>query len=288
MASYSIWVLEFAYVPEFPLSGFLYGEHNAGTRRLPFAYVVAVGEDHVAMIDVGFSGADTKQRFVQLYDIAGWQPVDRVFAEIGLTPADVDTVLVTHAHYDHFGNAEAFPNATFYLQERELSKWVSAMALPSHLQAFNASIDTDDIFTALRLAAEGRLVLLDGARENVLPGISVAPAYDTHTFGSMYITIRGDDSADDCLLFAGDNVYLWDQLTGLRGDGLVRAPGLALNNWNALLLCDEMLQAVDRDPYRVIPVHEPAVPERFPSRRTQSGLAITELRLAKGAVSKVR
>jgi glyoxylase-like metal-dependent hydrolase (beta-lactamase superfamily II) len=287
MAQYSIWVMEYACIPDFPLSGFLYGEHNAGTRRMPFAYVVIMGEGHVAMVDVGFGDAESKRRFVQRYGITGWQSADDVLREIGLVPADVDTVIVTHAHYDHFGNTEAFPNATFYLQERELSKWVSAMALPRHLHAFNASIDTDDIFTALRLASDGRLVLVDGARENLLPGIDVLPAHDTHTFGSMYVTVRCGGSTEDRFVLAGDNVYIWEQLTGVGGDGLMRAPGLALNNWNALMLCDEMLQAAEANPYRVIPVHEPRLPEQYPSRRTAAGLAITELRLTEGAVSKV-
>jgi hypothetical protein len=103
----------------------------------------------------------------------------------------------------------------------------------------------------------------------------------------MYVTVRCDESAEDRFVLAGDNVYLWEQLTGKDDDGVIRAPGLALNNINSLFICDEMLGAAGRNPYRVIPVHEPLLPERYPSRRTDAGLAVTELRLAKGAASKV-
>jgi hypothetical protein len=40
----------------------------------------------------------------------------------------------------------------------------------SSVAGLQPSIDTDDIFTALRLAAEGRLVLIDGPQEDILPG----------------------------------------------------------------------------------------------------------------------
>ena len=46
-----------------------------------------------------------------------------------MAPADVAHVFITHAHFDHMGDTDEFPNATFYIQERELSKWVWAMAL---------------------------------------------------------------------------------------------------------------------------------------------------------------
>jgi N-acyl homoserine lactone hydrolase len=40
-------------------------------------------------------------------------------ADIGITPADVSTVILSHAHFDHVGNAELFRHATWYIQRRE-------------------------------------------------------------------------------------------------------------------------------------------------------------------------
>ena len=39
-------------------------------------------------------------------------------------------MLVTHAHFDHLGNVAAFPNATVYIQRREVEKWGWAVSLP--------------------------------------------------------------------------------------------------------------------------------------------------------------
>src|SRR5581483_4600642 len=41
-------------------------------------------------------------------------------ATIGISPSDVDHVALSHLHYDHAGGTEFFPDATFYIQEREL------------------------------------------------------------------------------------------------------------------------------------------------------------------------
>ncbi|HEV2335888.1 MAG TPA: MBL fold metallo-hydrolase [Stellaceae bacterium] len=36
---------------------------------------------------------------------------------IGVDPAAVGDVIISHMHYDHAGNNDLFPNATFHLQE---------------------------------------------------------------------------------------------------------------------------------------------------------------------------
>ena len=58
MANYSIWVLEYAYVPSYHVSGIVYGAHNQGYRKLPYCYVLIKGQGTVAMVDVGYNEKD--------------------------------------------------------------------------------------------------------------------------------------------------------------------------------------------------------------------------------------
>ena len=53
-------------------------------------------------------------------------------AKIGLTPADVTHVVVTHTHFDHAGGLGDFPGAIHVIQksERELPAPVYPIAVP--------------------------------------------------------------------------------------------------------------------------------------------------------------
>ena len=54
-------------------------------------------------------------------------PIDAL-RELGVDPAAVSTVIVTHLHYDHIGNLAAFPAATLCVPRRELDFWTGPMA----------------------------------------------------------------------------------------------------------------------------------------------------------------
>ena len=195
MSRYSIWVMEYAAVPNYHLSGLIYGAHNQGFRKLPYCYVVIKGEGRngkteVAMVDVGYNHKAYGEVLANTYGVRNWHPPREVLAEAGLKPEDVSSIFITHAHFDHMGNIEDFPNATFYLQERELSKWVWAMSLERRFRWLMLGIDPGDILRAVDLARQGRLVCVDGDREDILPGIDVHAAFDTHTWGSMWVTVR--------------------------------------------------------------------------------------------------
>lgn len=294
MADYSIWVLEYSYVPNYHKSGVLYGAHNQGYVKLPYCYVVIKGRDHVAMVDVGYNDKDYGKTLGDRFGVENWRDPRTVLAEVGLTPEDVDTCFITHAHFDHFGNVEDFPNARFYIQEREISKWVWAMSLPDRMRWMMVAVDPGDIVRGVDLARDRRLVTVDGAMEDVLPGIDLHAAPDSHTWGSMWVTVRNDGKAqsEDSWVLAGDLVYQFDNLSndGAVVDvGQMYTPvGLAVGSQtNLILATEEMMSQVGYESRRVIPIHEERLKDVFPSRISREGLRITEITLADGESSKV-
>jgi hypothetical protein len=65
--------------------------------------------------------------------------------------------------------------------------------------------------------------------------------------------------------------------------------GLATGSqFKLIMTSEEMVKRVGGDPTRVIPPHEEALKDLFPSRIAMNGLRITELALADGEASRVR
>ncbi|HEX3984280.1 MAG TPA: N-acyl homoserine lactonase family protein [Acidisoma sp.] len=291
MANYSIWVLEYAYVQNYHLSGIVYGAHNEGYRKLPYCYVLIKGDGITAMVDVGYNDRDYGKQMADAFKVEQWHDPRTVLAECGVTPEEVTHVFITHGHFDHMGGTDHFPNARFYIQERELSKWVWAMTLDQKFRWLMIATDPGDVLRMVDLARQGRLVSIDGDKEDVVPGIDLRAAFDTHTWGSMYVTVRnsaGQDTEDRWIL-AGDLVYSFENIRGRDpGNPQYLPVGLAMGDQtNLVMATDAMVNEVGGDTHRVIPIHEADLPKAFPSRQTDRGLMITEITLAAGEASKV-
>jgi N-acyl homoserine lactone hydrolase len=292
MNHYSLWVMEYAYVVNQPTSLFIYGAHNQGHRKMPYGYIVIKGPDVVATIDVGYNHKEYGEVLANSYGVVNWQPARAVLSEVGVTPEDVSRVFITHAHFDHMGALEEYPKATFYIQERELTKWVWSMSLERRFRWLMLGIDPADIMKAVDLARQGRLVCVGGDRADVLPGIDLHAAHDTHTWGCQYVTVRNDLSSNsqNAWVFAGDLVYAHENLRGTDPDDPQYVPvGLATGSQFSLIMtAEEMTKRVGGDYSHVVPVHEERLKDLFPSRITKAGLRITELALADGEKSRVR
>jgi glyoxylase-like metal-dependent hydrolase (beta-lactamase superfamily II) len=294
MADYSIWVVEYSFVAKYHKSGVLYGAHNQGYVKLPYCYAVIKGNGHVAMVDVGFNDKDYGKHLGDKFGVQNWRSPRKVLAGIGLTPEVVDTVFITHAHFDHFGNVEDFPNATFYIQEREIAKWTWAMSLPNRLRWMMVAVDPGDIVRGVELARQKRLICVDGPMADVLPDIDLHVAYDSHTFASMWVEVRNDGrrQSRDAWVLAGDLVYVFDNIDGPGAvvdlDKMYVPVGLALGSQqNLIMATEEMMKQVGYEARRVIPIHEERLKDIFPSRITEDGLRITEICIADDQKSAV-
>jgi glyoxylase-like metal-dependent hydrolase (beta-lactamase superfamily II) len=284
MADYSLWIVEYARVKEYPVSAALYGRHNQGSLVLPYCYGILKSDDHLAVVDTGFDNVELGQVMANTYGVTDWQPPEVVMSRLGFSPEDVDTVILTHNHFDHAGGVRFFPNAHVYLQAREVHNYLYAKGLPHRMQWLTTATDPDLVLYLVERMTEGKLTLLDGEAE-VLPGVRAVPAHDTHTAGSQYVTL---DQHDGRWLLAGDNCYTYDNFLGSQEDGMFCPIGFAMGNMQeCVLTMEEMWQFVGEEVTRIVPFHAEEMWEKFPTHVFDDTLRAAELSLAPGEASRL-
>src|SRR5260370_8838205 len=71
---------------------------------------------------------------------AHWTPSADELHDLGIDPSQVTKIVIGHAHWDHAGQLDDFPNATLYVQREELRGVEWALNYPNpHIAAVNQS-----------------------------------------------------------------------------------------------------------------------------------------------------
>jgi len=171
---------------------------EAGRMVLQQNSVLLERDGKKIVIEVGIGGKfGTKERGI--YDLSE-RTIEDAVTEAGWDPAEVDTVILTHLHFDHAGGLTkqdgdgnpvlTFPNAEIVCQARE---WEDAIANRSTMhKTYLKDHLTEGVANKLRL--------IDGEAE-VEPGITAWPV-PGHTWGQQ--AVRWVDETGRTVVFVPD------------------------------------------------------------------------------------
>jgi glyoxylase-like metal-dependent hydrolase (beta-lactamase superfamily II) len=251
---YDVYVIEYARSKDQPIASLLLGVYDRGNIDLPFSFVMARAEQRVVLVDTGFMREGSGEAMAKKFGIEQWISPIRMLNQLGVAAEEVTDIVLTHAHYDHMGSIDKFPNAQIYIQKREVLSWVEAMAMPQQFGFLTKALDAEDVHELLRAAEQHRLTLLDGDQQDILPGVHAYLGADSHTFGSQYVTVN---SPRGTVVVAGDCAYSYANLTGLNGEGVYIPLGFGVcSHFESLKVMDRMMKEVGGNLDRIIALHD--------------------------------
>ncbi len=250
---WEVFVMEYAQSKDQPVASLIQGAYGEGAIDLPFAFVLARRQGQNILVDCGFMKEGNGVEVARKFGIPRWISPVRMVEAMDVAADEISDIVLSHAHFDHMGSIERFPNAKLHIQKREFLSWIELMALPHQFGFLTAVLDPDDIYSALDAAKEHRLTLLDGDTDNVLPGVHTRSG-EGHTIGQQYVVL---ETAKGRLVVAGDCVYGSRNLTGVNNDGVYIPLGSGIGSvWDQLKSFDRINKEIAGDLDRLVILHD--------------------------------
>ncbi|HXZ01424.1 MAG TPA: N-acyl homoserine lactonase family protein [Stellaceae bacterium] len=243
---------------------FIGGDLHDEASPLDYFVWVARRSDRVFLVDTGFGEAAARARQRQLLRL----PADGVKA-LGIDPATIEDVIITHLHYDHAGTLDAFPRARFHIQDREMAFATGrCMCHPVMRHAFAA----EDVMAMVRHIFAGRVHFHDGD-EDLAAGLSVH-RIGGHTAGIQCVRVL---TRRGWVVLASDTSHLYANMEQGRPFPIV------LNVADMLEGHKRLYQLADTARH-IVPGHDPLVMRRYraPGRELEGAV----VRLDEGPVGE--
>jgi glyoxylase-like metal-dependent hydrolase (beta-lactamase superfamily II) len=243
--AYEIYAIKYAHHERSASQNFLGGDPHDGPMPLDYFVWLIRGKGRDLLVDTGFNAAAAARRQRQLL-----RPVEQALSLMGVEPGAVRDVVITHLHYDHVGNFDLFPRATFHLQDLEM-QFATGRCM-CH-EPMRHAFDVEDVVGMVRSVYAGRVRFHAGDAQ-LAPGISVH-LIGGHTMGLQVVRVatrRGH------VVLASDASHYYANMGEGRPFPIVYNVADMMEGWGKLL-------ALADSAAHVIPGHDPLVLERYPA-----------------------
>ena len=239
-----------------------YGEPDGEQSMDYFFYVLRSGAETL-VVDSGFHPEVGRRRGRTCLT----EPREAL-ERLGIDGSAIDRVIVTHLHYDHIGNLDAFPHAELLVPARELEFWTGDVA--RNVQ-FWAHVEESEIAYVAAAHREGRVATYGGppgTETELAPGVT-AISVGGHSPGQHVLVV---ETAAGRAVLTSDAVHLYDELEQRRPFGVLADLEEMYEGFETIRRLGEASGSV------VVPGHDPDVTRRFPVAAGVEG--VTALKLA--------
>jgi glyoxylase-like metal-dependent hydrolase (beta-lactamase superfamily II) len=220
--------------------------HDIHDYPMPMDYFVwaVVADEYRIVVDAGFTAEVAARRGREHLRC----PAESL-QQLGIHCARVSCVILTHLHYDHVGNLEKFPAATFVVQDEEMAFWTGRYAGREH---FRNIVEVQDIVHLVRENFNGRVRFVDGSKE-VVPGITVHRV-GGHAAGLQVVRVH---TAKGNVVLASDASHFYANIEEDR-------PFSVITDLRQMYEAFDVVRALADSPEHIVPGHDPEVMKRYP------------------------
>lgn len=206
-----------------------------------------VSGDRVIVVDTGMDPAKARKHgHTHLLS-----PVEAL-ARLGVDAAEVETVILTHAHYDHLGFLDAFPKAHFHMQAEEMA-YVTGPWMEKPW--FRRAYEPDEIVRLVNLLHAGRLTL--HGREVALADGVTLHWVGGHCAGQEIVRVR---TGRGWAVLASDALHYYEEYE--RG-----IPFSVVFNSSDMIAAHDTIRALADSDDHVLPAHDPRMIAIYPTHQ---------------------
>jgi glyoxylase-like metal-dependent hydrolase (beta-lactamase superfamily II) len=247
--AYEVYAVRFATVEGYPTHFLVAGADSTRRSTLAFTVWLIRGGGRTVLMDAGFY----RDKFVKQWKPVGFSKPSEALSALGVKPADVTDIIISHVHWDHLDGADLFPRARIWLQRDEYEHYTNDSGA-----VLDRAIDPDDAKMLASLKTAGRVQLIPGDSTEIIPGITVFTG-GKHTFASEFAAVHASlaGGRTGTIVLASDNAYLYENLEHHRP---ITQSLDTLSNLRA----QERMARLASEPRLIVPGHDMDVFARFP------------------------
>ncbi len=230
---------------------FMFGDPNEETGGLDYYSWVLVSNDRAIVVDTGAAEHKVKQLGRQ------WlAPPTDALKKLGVDPANVEDVILSHAHWDHVGDLGAYPKARFHMNDLEMES-ITGPDMSYHV--LREPYHMDEAQQIAGLVYEDRLSFIEGDG-TFAPGVDYT-LIGGHSAGQIALTVETERGP---VVLATDAIHFWQEVEKERAF-------LIFHDLRKMLAGYRKLNAMaGGDMGRLLPGHDPLVKSRYPVVETHA------------------
>jgi len=249
--SYKVYAIKFA-DSTYPFSVGDWADGGSKTEKVEIDFMVWLikgSNGKNILVDAGFLG-DTED--AKEFMIANYIRPDSALLKVGVKPADISDIILSHPHWDHMGGINLFPNARVWIQKEDFDYFVGAAW---QKEGSNGGFAKRDVRQLVDLNLNGKVTLIEGDNKQILPRITVYTG-SKHTFNSQYVLVN---TGNNKVVLASDNIWIYynlEHLAPASTGGTLEPPGY--------IKAMQRMKSLVTDVKFIIPGHDAAIFSRFP------------------------